>query len=50
MIDETIYAYLIKLCVKLALVALAVHLLLGSLVDWSTWKTYAAIAILVGIS
>ncbi|MFM0840095.1 hypothetical protein QU892_17145, partial [Citrobacter freundii] len=33
------------LVVKLGLVALAFYLLLGSTIDWSSWKTYAAMLI-----
>lgn len=32
--------------VKLGLVGLAFYLLLGSTIDWSSWKTYAAMLIL----
>ncbi|MGX4854228.1 hypothetical protein ACUYF9_27240 (plasmid) [Klebsiella quasipneumoniae] len=38
--DESIFTV-----VKLGLVALAFYLLLGSTIDWSSWKTYAAMLI-----
>ncbi|EFH2752671.1 hypothetical protein [Leclercia adecarboxylata] len=43
--DESIFTILIGLVVKLGLVGLAFYLLLGSTVDWSSWKTYVAILI-----
>lgn len=43
--DESIFTIIIALVVKLGLVALAFYLLLGSTIDWSSWKTYAAILI-----
>lgn len=43
--DESIFTILIGLIVKLGLVGLAFYLLLGSTVDWSSWKTYVAILI-----
>jgi len=44
--DESIFTIIIELVVKLGLVGLAFYLLLGSTVDWSSWKTYAAMLIL----
>lgn len=44
--DESAFRVMTGFVVKSALVALAVYLLFGSAVDWSSWKTYAAIAIL----
>ncbi|WP_242655677.1 hypothetical protein [Enterobacter hormaechei] len=38
--DESIFTIIIALVVKLGLVALAFYLLLGSTIDWSSWKTY----------
>ncbi|EGQ4679976.1 hypothetical protein KNY83_004275 [Salmonella enterica subsp. enterica serovar Mbandaka] len=43
--DESIFTILIGLVVKLGLAGLAFYLLLGSTVDWSSWKTYVAILI-----
>ncbi|MCM7005441.1 hypothetical protein M8O15_24435, partial [Enterobacter hormaechei] len=43
--DESIFTIIIALVVKLGLVALAFYLLLGSTIDWSSWKTYAAMLI-----
>ncbi|HHR4195713.1 TPA: hypothetical protein ACS51G_005342 [Salmonella enterica] len=40
--DESIFTILIGIVVKLGLVGLAFYLLLGSTIDWSSWKTYAA--------
>ncbi|EFA0809863.1 hypothetical protein E8U94_004256 [Escherichia coli] len=44
--DESIFTILIGIVVKLGLVGLAFYLLLGSTIDWSSWKTYAAMLIL----
>jgi hypothetical protein len=44
--DESyIFTIIIALVVKLGLVAPAFYLLLGSTIDWSSWKTYAAMLI-----
>ncbi|EMK9482823.1 hypothetical protein V9231_003352 [Salmonella enterica subsp. enterica serovar Kentucky] len=44
--DESIFTILIGIVVKLGLVGLAFYLLLGSTIDWSSWKTYATMLIL----
>lgn len=47
--DESIFSLLIKLMVKFGVVALAIYLLLGEGVDWASWRTFAAILLLVGV-